>query len=292
MRLREENRIKDKMEFHLDTRHVFYLVGWSIVLSGAIFATGLFVGQKKQAGVAGYTVEQAMNLKEKKNKDQLAGVDPLAASFTFLTTLSHHPEQHELKDAVLNAMARLRIETLRKVKAQDAILKAELAEELFGSERREKPVDPRELLSATQGVQAQIRQREQRLAEAPANLDSPQQPPVVEPAPVVEPKPAKIAVLQPAVVNADSDLDDELGASFAIQAKAFRSPDDAKIFIGYIKRELRRSRYKPFIMPVELPGKGKWYRVRIGKFGSRLEAEKFKHQFERKLGLETFLVKL
>lgn len=92
------------------------------------------------------------------------------------------------------------------------------------------------------------------------------------------------------VVQADSQEPAE--GSFAIQCKAFRTVQDANLFVGYLKGEMRHSQYRPFVMPVELPGKGKWFRVRVGKFDTRLEAEKYKTLFEKRLGLETFLVSL
>jgi len=85
---------------------------------------------------------------------------------------------------------------------------------------------------------------------------------------------------------------DAAGVYFGIQAKAFREKGDAAEFLKYLQGELAKSKYRPFIMPVDLGAKGKWYRVRIGKFTSRLDAEKFKEQLEKKLGLETFLVSL
>ena len=309
MRLREENRLKEKVELQLD---MFYVVLWSIVLSGIIFSTGLFVGQKKQEGVNGFAMDKALELKQK--DDAASPHDPLAASFSFISTLSKHPEKRELKDAVLNAMAKLRLETLEKVRAQEEEMRKELAQKLFkdrlakadqavADEDAEALGDPETLLARGRGVRAKARQNPRRLGQAP---EFPEEVPPEKKAPRVVParvapkaklvdRPVRAAVKadlgQPEILD-DDDAADMDGTLYAVQAKAFREKDDAMIFLGYIKKELRRSKYKPFIMPVELPGKGKWYRVRIGKFPTRLEAEKFKSRFEKRLGLETFLVTL
>lgn len=300
MRLREENKLKDKVEIQLETRHMFYVVLWSIVLSGIIFATGLFVGQKKQEGVNGFTLGNALKLKEKADSAQVQ--DPLAASFSFIEILGKHPEKRELKDAVLNAMAKLRLETLQKVKEEEEVLKKDLARKLFkkrlaavekvGADEETDPLEaPERLLARGQGVKARRAHRPDRLGQAP---EFPEE--VVEEVPAPAPE---VRVRNPVPPPADADDYEQRadlmgldGKFFAVQAKAFREKDDAMIFLSYIRKEFRRSKHKPFIMPVELPGKGKWYRVRIGKFQTRVEAEKFKSTFEKRLGLETFLVSL
>jgi DedD protein len=310
MRLREENKLKDKVEIQLETRHMFYVVLWSIVLSGIIFATGLFVGQKKQEGVNGFTLGNELKLKEKSPVVQEQ--DPLSASFSFIETLDKHPEKRELKDAVLNAMAKLRLETLHKVRAEEEVLKKDLARKLFKDRlaaaekgRADEEIDPLEpperLLARGQGVKARRSHSPDRLGQAPEfpeeeielKADPLRKSAVRNPDP-----PAPVAIKEELGQPLADEFDDGVnlggldGKIYAVQAKAFREKDDAMIFMGYIKKELRRSKYKAFIMPVELPGKGKWYRVRIGKFPSRLEAEKFKSGFEKRLGLETFLVTL
>jgi DedD protein len=305
MKLRHESKLKDKMEFQLDTRHVFYLVLWSVLLSGAIFATGLFIGQKKEEGKAGYKVTSSLAFKGLQQKEAGLGADPLVASFSFLSHLDRHPEKKELDDAVLNALAKMRLEVRERIQRQDEDLKKELAEKYFPSEDAVSEAEwaahhaqPGMMLAQSQGVQALPQQHEARSGQAPDDLGK--EDPAPKPAPyanvelkqvvTAEAAPVPVAKPEPPVVQADSQAPGE--GAFAIQCKAFRNSQDAKVFIGYLKGEMRHSKYKPFIMPVELPGKGKWFRVRIGKFGSRLEAEKYKENFEKRLGLETFLVTL
>lgn len=303
MRLRHESKLKDKMEFQLDTRHVLYLVLWSILLSGAIFATGLFIGQKKEAGKAGYAVTASLAFKGLQQKQAGEGVDPLVSSFSFLSRLDHHPEHKELDDAVLNALAKLRLEVREKVLEQDEELKKELAHKYFGDQdlMGDGSVDQQRhraeaLLAQSHGISAQRRAQAKRLGQAPEDLGKELPEEVAPKAPYAEealkPAVAKAVPAPEPVKVVEADSQSNTAGTFAIQAKAFRNKKDADIFVSYLKSELRRGRYKPFVMPVKLPGKGQWYRVRIGKFDSRLEAEEFKSRFEKRLGLETFLVSL
>ncbi len=303
MRLRHESKIKDKMEFQLDTRHVFYLVLWSVLLSGAIFATGLFIGQKKEEGKAGYKVTASLAFKGLQQKVDKSGADPLVASFSFLSRLDRHPEKKQLDDAVLNALAKMRLEVRQRIEVQDEELKKELAEKYFPNEADVDAADwagsqlrPQLLLAESQGVKALRQRREERMGLAPDDLGKEEPEPAPKPAPYAAANLQPVAVAPAAepegvvVVQADSQAPTD--GAFAIQCKAFRTSQDANVFVGYLKGEMRHSKYRPFIMPVELPGKGKWFRVRVGKFDTRLEAEKYKTLFEKRLGLETFLVSL
>jgi cell division septation protein DedD len=199
----------------------------------------------------------------------------------------------------------MRLEVRQRIQQEDEDLKKELAEKYFPSEDVVSEAEwaahqaqPGMMLAQSQGIQALRQRREARSGQAPDDLGEEDPAPRAAPYADVELKraaaaraaPAPVVEPEPEVVQADSQAPSE--GTFAIQCKAFRNSQDAKVFVGYLKGEMRRSKYKPFIMPVELPGKGKWFRVRIGKFGSRLEAEKYKENFEKRLGLETFLVTL
>lgn len=313
MRLRDEGKLKPKMEFQFETRHFFLLVVWSIVLSGVIFCTGLFIGQKGQAGTRGTTLNGAQA--EAKNGQDANRPDPLLSSLSFLSRLVRHPEKRQHEDAALDALAALREDILRKQEIEDDALRSQLAHEVF-SPPTDRPQDPEQVLASSSGVPATLgRSRQANLGLVPdlSALAAPAEP---EPVPVPEAElaaePSELSAVAVAEGNAvpvaaagiavegqaagdPSAIEvnpDGRQRFFAIQAKAFREKSDADIFLGYLQQELTKSRYKAFIMPVELAGKGKWFRVRVGKFQTRLEAEKFKQAFEKKLGLETFLVSL
>lgn len=49
-----------------------------------------------------------------------------------------------------------------------------------------------------------------------------------------------------------------------------------------LRDRLKSKRYEAYILMAELPGMGKWYRVRIGSFATRDEAETFQKEFTSK----------
>jgi len=362
MKLRDEARIKDKVEFHIETRHVTYLIVWSVVFSGIIFYTGIVVGKRSNPlpAPAPAPIHGAAKKVE-------APEDKLVRSIPLLPAISVHPDQEEMADVVLNAMARLRLETLRKAEREDKLLEAELQEELFPQKpesERARPSAPEDVLKPSAGIGVKGHQAAKRLgqvppmpvaepepASAPALVPVPavEDPAANEPAaeaaaqadfPVVGELPVKTGAAalfeafvaqasrptgasaggaEPAVdaerngaadngaagkgaaVNGVAGNDEPLpvekarqqgGKAYAIQAKSFRDKAEADVFLEYLKQSLGAGNYAAFIMPVDLPNKGKWYRVRIGHFQSISEAQKFKDAFEKKEGMQTILVAL
>jgi cell division protein FtsN len=330
MKLRDEHRIKDKVEFRVDTRHLVYLILWSVLFSAVIFYSGLVVGKKSNPLPS--PVPQALA----SVPDPASAQTPeerLVRAMPLLKTLAVHPEQEEKTDEVLNAMARLRIETMERAEREDQALKAQLQQELFPPKpgKSPRPPSPDDVLRNTSGISAPARGLPQRLAEAPEMpLPQPEPEPVVtakdeppEPRPRSQsealfrafmsaappaapaPEPAQVGLPEPpagpaaAADPAPAPATGEPEAlprgqtkAYAIQAKSFRDKTEADVFADYLVKSLQASPYKAFIMPVDLPNKGRWYRVRIGQFPSLSDAQKFKEAFEKKEGMQTILVVL
>ena len=54
-------------------------------------------------------------------------------------------------------------------------------------------------------------------------------------------------------------------------------------------KKLREMGLEPHVVSAQIPNKGEYYRVQIGKFGSMKGAETFKEELERKRGIKTFV---
>ncbi|MHB8418620.1 MAG: SPOR domain-containing protein [Myxococcales bacterium] len=72
---------------------------------------------------------------------------------------------------------------------------------------------------------------------------------------------------------------------FTVQVKATQSEPEADKFSA----KLSGQGYHPFVADVNLPGKGHWYRVRVGHFDSRAKAEHYLADFERETHLQAFV---
>jgi len=73
---------------------------------------------------------------------------------------------------------------------------------------------------------------------------------------------------------------------FQLQVSSFRKEKRAE---GFATR-LRRSGHHAYVESALVPGKGTWYRVRVGPFKNRWEAMRYRKEFEKREHIVTFLV--
>lgn len=159
-----------------------------------------------------------------------------------------------------------------------------LTHESKKSEKAEKPEKPAEPVMAS-------------LPEAPAPkpVAAPAPKPVVAAAPKPEavppkpaPAPAPLPAGKPQVVAAAAKKPDVAATHFTLQLSAFPEKSDAEEFM----KKIQSSGYKPFLVSSEVPGKGLFYRVRVGDFSTRQAALDAKNEFERKQRLIAYVAKL
>jgi len=65
---------------------------------------------------------------------------------------------------------------------------------------------------------------------------------------------------------------------YSVQVASLRFPDDADLLAA----ELRKKGYDAYVVPANIPGKGKLYRVRIGDFNARKEAGSYAAGLKKK----------
>lgn len=99
--------------------------------------------------------------------------------------------------------------------------------------------------------------------------------PSVAPAPVPPPKPEPAAAPAPPPQPADS--------LFSVQVGAAQDEAEAKKLADRFKG------YQAHIVPVDIPGKGRWYRVRLGSFESRDAADRYLKDLSRETGAKGFV---
>lgn len=79
---------------------------------------------------------------------------------------------------------------------------------------------------------------------------------------------------------------------YSVQLLAYK---DKSMALDYVKRLASSplcAKYKPFIMPVEVPEKGQFYRVRIGRFTSKKEAERLRIRIAGQEGIDAKVVSM
>jgi cell division septation protein DedD len=251
--MRDSHRLKEKYELSLDNRQIVSLTVASLVVLGGVFVLGVVVGKKLASD----------GVPEKTTADLLTAVD-------------------------------------EKTAALDAVQRAKDASLTFQDELTKKfPVEVKLPVAAPVPV----------VAIAP----EPKRPPEAQPAPEVKPEvvAAKSAAPAPTTLpdtpkeeavatrTHDGGLKEAFGkaqklpepapmpsagggaGTWALQLSAYQDRGEADRFAA----GLRDKGYAPYIIEANVPTKGTWYRVRVGKFANKEAATNYLSDFKRETSM-------
>lgn len=255
--MRDAHRMKEKFDVTLDNRQIVSLLIAGIVVMGAVFVLGVVVGKK------------------------LASDVQTAAAPDLLSAL----------DANAQALQAVREEPEPRLTFPDELTKKAAPEPTPAPAPKvaAKPAEPKPAPAEQKPAQV-----EQVVAKAPAPKPEPAKAEPskpesgkVEPAPVPT-RTTGSASLQEAIARAtqpQQPTETEKGGAFTLQLSAFQSKADADRFSS----RLRDRGYAPYIVVAEVPNKGTWYRVRMGRFPTREAAARYLNDFKRETQLEAFV---
>lgn len=282
--MRDAHRMKEKFDVSLDNRQIVSLLIAGIVVMGAVFVLGVVVGKK------------------------LAGNAQTATAPDLLSALDANAQA--LQDVQKDAPLTFQDELTRKATAEPAAApKAAAAKAPAPAAEKpaaEKSVASRPTLAPTPdpdtGELPPEEPEEQPekvvVAEAPTE-------PVPAPTPTAQPVKAvpvsgKVEVapvptrttqkegggLKDAIARAAQPPAQAVkGGTFTLQLSAFQDRQEADRFAA----RLRDRGYAPYILAAEVPGKGTWYRVRMGSFATRDAASRYLADFKRETQLDAFV---
>ena len=77
-----------------------------------------------------------------------------------------------------------------------------------------------------------------------------------------------------------------MNGGFQLQVASFKDQPDADRLVD----DLRRRGHRAYRLAAQVPERGVWYRVRIGPFKTKFEANKYKADFERVERVSPFVV--
>lgn len=91
--------------------------------------------------------------------------------------------------------------------------------------------------------------------------------------------------LKEAFARAQRPEETMAGGAFTLQLSASQDRQEADRFVA----KLRERGFAPYIIEAQVPGRGTWYRVRMGSFPTREAATRYLQDFRRETQLEAFV---
>jgi DedD protein len=95
----------------------------------------------------------------------------------------------------------------------------------------------------------------------------------------------KDAGLKEAIARATAKPETAPNGPYTLQLSASQSKEEADSFAQH----LRDKGYAPYIIQAQVPGRGLWYRVRMGSFASKDAANRYLVDFKRETQIEAFV---
>jgi cell division septation protein DedD len=256
--VRDAQRIKDKYELSLDNRQIVSLFIAGIVVIGTVFVLGVVAGK----GLAGSQRSSA-------SADVLSTLDQKAAAMEQVRPETRLTFQDELTKKAIPEPEHL--DTLQQLVASRTALEPTTSAGAGAGERglSGKPPTPpgseRAPPSRITTPPERGRRSNQSLADAIAR---------------VERTPVEKGPGQKALGGQES-------GPFTLQLSASQIREDADRFAA----KVREKGYQPYVIQSDVPGRGRWYRVRLGKFSTQEAAGRYLRDFRRETRLNAFVTR-
>lgn len=303
VQMRQFDKVKEKVEIRLDNRQIGWLVVGCLVISVAVFAAGFHMGSTTRPDtptdpsgplLAEVAPKTTADLPMAQTQRDATASKPGGAAqttpadkvrYTYDRVLTAPTPPASVDDPALKALAKAE----QRMEAD----KAEAATELDNDAEAEpanpkKAASPREMVAAADENAIAFADAADPNAEKPLEAEEMMEPvdlaqanaPVKAPSPAKAPEKGEIEPSAQAPVTPEAKV-----TGYTIQVKAFRKRQEARQFIA----ALRDAGYKPYLAQADLPGKGRFYRVRLGKFADLPEATARQEAFEKAEGFSTIV---
>jgi cell division septation protein DedD len=99
--------------------------------------------------------------------------------------------------------------------------------------------------------------------------------------------PAETQPMKPPPGALDADAPRPAPGEFTVQVGAYQDREEAE----GLARKLRAAGFRPFLVEVDIPAKGIWFRVRVGRFTDREAADRYRKDLERELQTAAVIMK-
>ncbi len=261
--MRDSHRLKEKYELSLDNRQIVSITVASLVVLGGVFMLGVVVGKKLSAETAALAQQAPTDLLGQLDRQTEALENVKAdAALTF---------QDELTRKTPTLIAEPPV--VKPVEAPKPAEPVKVAEVV-------KPVEAPKPEPVVEAKQPEV------IAEAPApKAEEPKLPET----PKAEPTATRTVDgggLKEAFGKAQrTPTETAADGAWTVQLSAYQDRGEADRFAA----GLRDKGYAPYIVEATIPGKGVWFRVRMGRFGSKDAASRYMDDFRRETALNAIV---
>ncbi|RKH27073.1 SPOR domain-containing protein [Corallococcus sp. CA041A] len=303
--MRDAHRMKEKFDVSLDNRQIVSLLIAGIVVMGAVFVLGVVVGKKLSSDAQ--TAEAPDLLSALDANAQVLNDARQDPPLTFPDELTRKTGSEPLppmpKPAAKPEAPKVAAAAKPEVKPEPkpAAKPAALAPTPDPDTGELPAMDAAEEDAIANGKPlAKPEPKPEPKVEEPAKVAAAKpEPKVVEPVkgkveetPVATRTAARDGGMKEAIARAQAlpaepprPSEAVKGGAFTLQLSAFQSRQDADRFAA----RLRDKGYAPYILTAEVPGKGTWYRVRMGSFASKEAAGRYLTDFKRETQLDAYV---
>jgi len=273
--MRDTHRMREKYDLSLDSRQVVSLLIGAIVVLGAVFVLGVLVG-KKLAGTQ----------HADRGSDLLAALDHRTDALEKARAAPPLTFQEELtrttpddKHLAAPAKAPPAKPVTPPALATTAAAKAPPPPVASATVAAVKPPPAPAASSPSKPAATTVAAAPKPAAGTSGNMDATSPDTATETvATRATPAAAKPATPKPPEATASN-------GAFTLQLGASPNREDAERQAS----RLREKGYAPYIVTAEVPGKGTWYRVRMGSFPTKDAASRYLQDFKRETQAEAFV---
>ncbi len=297
--MRDAHRMKEKFDVSLDNRQIVSLLIAGIVVMGAVFVLGVVVGKKLASDA------------------QTAAAPDLLSALDANAQVLHDARQDPPLTFPDELTRKTGSEPLPPLPTRPAA-KPEAPKATAAKPEAPKPAEAPKVAAKPA---APAPTPDPDTGELPA-MDAAEEDAIANGKPLAKPEPAKVAAARPEPAKVepvkgkveetpvatrtavrDGGMKEAIaraqalppepprpseavkGGAFTLQLSAFQSRQDADRFAA----RLRDRGYAPYILAAEVPGKGTWYRVRMGSFPSKEAAGRYLADFKRETQLDAYV---
>jgi DedD protein len=280
--MRDTHRMREKYDLSLDSRQVVSLLIGGIVVLGAVFVLGVLVG-KKLAGTprADHAPDLLTALDNKSDAlERARAAPPLTFQEELTRPAASTPTVARLPPvSPPPTPASSTAPTVARVTAPAATPPTSATPAAAAAApTASKPASPVRAAAVPVTTAAVTEAKQERKPEAEKKAEPAARPP--PPESVATRSAPAAAHPAPKVPEATSAT-----GAFTLQLGASPNRDDAERQAA----RLREKGYAPYIVTAEVPGKGTWYRVRMGSFPTKDSATRYLQDFKRETQAEAFV---